>query len=392
MKTLLFFPKLEPHKDFHYMPISALAVASELLAQGHEVTIWDNRVYHDLTLYKTVENIDQIMISAYTGYQLSQAYRFAKDTKEFFPDKKIILGGPHATALPEQTLASPYVDEVVQGDIDTGARQLPYWLIDHKKYINPETERFIYISSYGCPGICTFCATKNRRKYLPLPLERVETDIDYLMAQYPYKEAVFFDATLFTMPKRVGFIAGLMDKHNLRWIADARAPEIAYKGNGFLSLCTESGLQQLTIGLESGSPRIIDMMKKGKNHLEHYLQATEKLKQFPIKQVSGVVFGCPGETVDDLRQTIDYIKRIKEINSNFFISTTFYKALPDTLMSDMAAKYGYKQPDSLEAWAELGAENHYSYNEFENVPWLLESDKYRAIYEDFKRENADLFV
>lgn len=389
-KILLFFPKMEESKPHHYMPISALAVASYLLTQGHEVMIFDQRVDAAEELVTGVVEADEIMVSAYTGYQLGEAVKFAKSVKQYSPEKKITFGGPHVTALPEQTLASPYVDEVVIGDVDIGEHPLPYHLIDIERYINPSTKRFIYVSSYGCVGNCTFCATKQKRPFKLLPMERVRTDINNLMARYPFKECVFFDATLFSMSLRVLCISESMKKYKLSWIADARAPEIAKEPN--LAVLVERGLKQLTIGLESGSPRIVDTMKKGRNHLEHFKQAAEKMAQFPIKMVSGIVFGCPGETIQDLQQTIDYIKAIKEINPNFYISTTFFRPLPGTVMTDIAKEYGYKEPSSLEEWARLGEQSHYSYNEYREAPWIPDRDKHRSLYEKFKSENKGLFI
>ena len=381
------------------MPVTALAVSAELLAQGHEVTIWDDRVDNvkEKSLLHLIESHKEIMISAFTGYQLSEAYRFAKMIKETYLNKKIILGGPHATALPEQTLESPYIDEVIQGEIDTGEYPLPYWLIDIEKYINPATERAIYVSSYGCVGHCTFCSTKKRRKLMFLPFERIEADIDYLMSRYLFKEIVFFDATIFTKPDRVHRLSLIMRKHNLSWIADARADEIVRMFQGsldkkILNDIMGSGLTQLTIGLESGSESIVKIMKKGKDHLRKYKECAYIMSKYDVKMVSGVIFGCPSETIDNLLETIEYIKMIKGINPNFFISTTFFRPLPDTLMADMAKEYGYKEPDSLQGWAELGQQNHYEYNTFMDAPWINNIEEYRAIYEQFRRENKELFI
>ena len=392
-KILIIYPKLEPYKEFHYMPLTALAVSAELLAQGHDVEIWDQRVdkYTDNPwLYN--EDVE-IMLSAFTGYQLSEAYRIAKDVKAFYPKRKITLGGPHATALPEQTLESPYIDEVIQGEVDTGQHQLPFWLIDIHKYINPATERFIYVSSYGCVGVCTFCSTKKRRKLKFLPFVRIDADISYLMSHYPFKEAVFFDATVFTRPERAFFISRLMKQYELSWIADARADEIIRIPIPMLDEIMASGLTQLTIGLETGSEAIVNIMKKGKGHLDKFFECAVIMAKYPhVKMVSGVIFGCPGETVDNLLETIEYIKMIKAINKNFFISTTFFRPLPDTEMADMAKEYGYVEPKSLEEWAEQGEANHYNYNQFQDAPWIQDVDEYRRIYDGFVAENSDLFI
>lgn len=391
-KILLYFPKLEYHKKFHYFPISALAVASHLLSQGHEVRIYDQRIKNKFSLYHEVKTTKKIMISAYTGHQLSEAYKFAKATKLMFPEKKIIVGGPHATVLPEQTLASPYVDEVVCGDVDTGEHPLPYWLIDIKKYINPETERFAYVSSYGCIGNCTFCQTTPRRKLLFLPPERIEKDIHYLMSHYPFRQAVFFDATLFTKPGRASFVAQLMKKYKLQFICNSRADEICKMPKIMLDEIINSGLVQVTVGLESGSPRIVQLMKKGKDYLKNFKQCAQILSRYSVKMCSGVIFGTPGEDVEDIKLTIDYIKKIKLINPNFFISTTFYMPLPMTEMCNDAIKYGYIEPKSLKEYAERGADMHYKYNSYQSSLWIKNPEEYHKIYNNFVEENADLFI
>lgn len=389
-KILLIFPKLEESKSFHYMPYSALCVASYWINNGAEVRIHDERInpleWQDITW------ADEIMISAFTGYQITDAYRLIKHIKRLFPNKKITLGGPHATLLPEQCLQDKNIDDVSAGYAETGEYELPWNLVDIKKYVNPSTERFIYISSYSCPGTCTFCATKTRSKLIFIPLEKVERDIDNLMKLHKFREAVFFDATVLTKPERAFFIAKLMKKHNLQWICDSRADEICRTPKNMLDEIINSGLKQITIGLESGSQKVVDNMKKGKNHLENYKKCAEIMSNCNIKMCSGVIFGTPGESPEDIKQTIDYIKEIKKINPNFYISTTFFMPLPCTEMSDMAKSYGYKEPQTLQKWAENGANLHYHYNKYQSSMWIQEPEEYKRIYDEFVAGNSDLFI
>lgn len=393
-QILLIFPRLEKHKLWHYMPISALAVASKLLVDGHGVKILDQRVETNfyILLDDYLTEFDEVMISAFTGHQLTEAYKIAMFIKNSNPSKKITLGGPHATALPDQTLQSEFIDSVWIGYAEKGENLLPWHLIDVSRYINPETERAIYISSYGCPGQCTFCATKERRKLVFLPLDKVEKDIDNLMALYPFKEMVLFDATVFTHPDRALLISEIMKKHNLRWICDSRADEICRMPKGYIDFIVESGLTQITVGLESGSRRVVDNMKKGKGHLEKFKQCAEILSHYDIKMCSGVIFGCPGETPDDIKATIAYIDEIKAINPNFRLSTTFYKPLPNTVMADMCEEYGYQPPQSMEEWAKHGQEGHYQYNQWDDVPWIIGKTEYKKIYDEFVANNGGILI
>jgi radical SAM superfamily enzyme YgiQ (UPF0313 family) len=276
--------------------------------------------------------------------------------------------------------------------METGEYELPWELVDVEKYINPATERFIYISSYGCCGSCTFCATKTKRKLVFIPLNKVERDIDNLMKLHKFHECVMFDATVLTKSDRALFISNLMKKHNLQWICDSRADEICRTPKNILDEIVNSGLKQITIGLESGSQRVVDNMKKGKNHLENYKKCAEIMSHYDIKMCSGVIFGTPGESPEDIKQTIDYIKEIKTINPNFYISTTFFQPLPNTEMADMAKLYGYKEPQTLQEWAENGANSHYHYNEYQASMWIQQPEEYKRIYDEFVAENSGLFI
>lgn len=434
-KVILFFPKLEEEKDYHYMPVSLLAVAATFVNEEIECVIIDERVdnnYIEL-LNNNLEESSIIAFTAYTGFQVTRAYEISKYVKKNFNDITVIWGGPHTTYLPDEVIKSKYVDIVYRGYAEASFKDLinelisenvdlanvnnilyefkdtiikndinfeikefsdiPYELVEANKYVNPKTERFIYISTYGCPGRCTFCATKTIRKWIEIPIDKVQRDIDKLMNLYSFKECIFFDATIFTRHDRAIKISEMMKAYNLRWIADARAQEIYNMDEDKLEYVINNGLTQITVGLETGSENVAKLMNKGEKHLERFKISAKKLSKFNIKLCSGVIFGFPGETIEDLKQTINYIKEIKSINSNFFISTTFFKPLPDTVAMDVVSKQGY-HPSTLEEWAKLGDSNHYKYNEWCDVPWMKDIDikEYKRIYDEFKAENTDLFI
>jgi radical SAM superfamily enzyme YgiQ (UPF0313 family) len=389
---VIFFPKLDESHQYHYMPISALCVASVLLSRGDSVRIHDQRIDAPQAFKRLLEWADEIIFTAYTGLQLSEAYRMALKYRDKADELnvRLVLGGPHANAKPTECARNGLFDRIDVGYAERGEHPMPWDLVDVKKYVNPKTERFMYVSSYGCPGHCTFCATKQRNPWVLLPIDKVERDIDFLMALYPFKECVMFDATVFTDKRRAKDINRIMRKHELEWVADARSCELIGVPPEFFK--EFKGLKQLTIGLESGSQKVILNMEKGLNHLKIFESVARMMAQTNIKMVSGVVLGTPGETPDDLIATIKYIRHIKSINPNFYISSTFFRPLPNTKMSDYAKAYGYREPNSLASWAELGAENHYEYNHFMDAPWIYDIERYKAIYDAFRKECDYMFV
>jgi len=437
-KVVLFFPKLEPNKDFHYFPLSLLSISSLLVEQGIECLIIDERVNENFE-QKLIEAMDGALCfgtTAFTGYQLARAYAALKLIKQKFPNIPVILGGQHITNTPDQTLKSDFIDigvigygeyifkelinrmiinqpiEEIEGvaytdgegnikvnppsrkfDVDI-LPSLPYQLIDIEKYVNPATKRFMYISSYGCPGICTFCATPNQRKWLPLPIERLKKDLNYLFNKYDFRQILFFDATLFTLPDRLVEIAELIKQYNISWIADGRALEMYRLDDEYIQKLIDSGLKQVTVGLETGSRHVAAIMKKGKEHLEKFETVARKLRKFDVALISGLIFGTPGETVADLKETIECIKKIKSINRNFRLSSTFFRPLPGTELFHDLKREGYPFPDDLEAWAKEGGNTHYKYNQWMDVPWFDEKTKqeYRKIYSQFIEEHQGILV
>jgi len=429
---------LEPDKDYHYFPLSLLSISAMLEKDGVECKIIDERVEenYEEQLMEEMKTTKYFCTTAFTGYQLSRAYAVSKKIKENFPESVVVWGGQHITNLPAQTLKSEVVDigvvgygehifkelmvklfngekiEDVPGIVyrnDNGEvvvneypekfefenlPPLPYWLIDINKYINPATKRIMYISSYGCPGICTFCSTKNQKRWIPIPLERIKKDIEYLFDKHPFKELASFDATIFTVPKRLLDIAEIIKKYNFNWGVNARAVEINRLDEDFLRKLMDAGLEGVTVGLETGSTRVVDIMKKGKGHLEFFEKAAKKLDNVGLGITSGFIFGVPGETIEDLQESIAYAKKIKKVNKDFKLSSTFFRPLPGTGLYFELKNQGYSFPETLEEWAQSAEKTHFEYNKWMDIPWMNEKDKeeYKEIYTNFMEEEKELFV
>jgi radical SAM superfamily enzyme YgiQ (UPF0313 family) len=441
-KLLLIFPKLEEYKDYHYVPLSLLALAAPLEHYGVDYAIFDERVDEFERLYKLLEEVSYVGITLFTGYQTHRGYEILKIVREFNKGIRIIAGGPHVSELPRQMLESDLVDYVVIGygeesfylllnelinknrvDIkidgigfkDTDGKivinppvrkfsdgfwyNIPFNKVDLRKYINPKTKRVIYLTNYGCPGKCTFCASLNDIGRLAArPMEMIKEDLDELHRNYPFEEICFFDATLFCAKKRVFELLGYLKKYNpIRWIADSRATDILMYTNKELEDIKKAAgrLIRITIGVESGSRRIAeDIMNKGKNHLVKFKECIRKLSQVSIPVTSGLIFGTPGETIEDIKNTTEYIKEIRSIYPDFTLSTTFFRPLPGTQLYYSLKTTGFPLPESFKDWAKYSSKSHYKYNEWMDIPWVGEDEKrrYREQYDIFMEEHKDILV
>jgi anaerobic magnesium-protoporphyrin IX monomethyl ester cyclase len=426
-KVVLFFPILEEGKSYHWPPISLLALSAVLKANNIEPVIIDERVEKDSEIKLVRELKDSLClgITAFTGFSLHRALKAADICRKYYHGKPIIMGGPHATALPEQCKKSKFIDDIVIGygeyeflykvqkiannedyqkpfdrsDINKQLMSdamplIPYELIDIHKYINPETEATIYLTSYGCPGKCTFCSTQTLRKWVQLSRIKVLSDLHNLFRIYPFKHIVFYDATFFVDMQRVKAIIDYIQKYQVDWEADARTIEAVKIDKDMLTYLENNRLKSITIGMETGSPKIINIMEKGRGHLERMFKIIYNFRNSPIKIASGIIFGLPGETIKDLRLTLKAIKELSLIKNNFKVSTTFFRPLPGTALFKVLEKdYKMKFPESLEQWAELGEKSHYNYNELMDIPWFSKNmeTEYKKIYTDFWHENSCLF-
>ena len=438
--VVLVFPRIDGEKEYHHLPVSALSVAAPLVRLGIDFEIFDQRVDDPARLDELLDDAFMVGVTMFTGYQTHCGYEILKKVKQTHPEIITVVGGPHVTALPDQTVADRHVDYAVSGfgeapfyelvlelathghlngtaipglfrkdAPDVGFQPpskkfdgalwdpLPYHKINVDNYINEHTKRVMYVAHYGCPAKCTFCATPHYRKWTPKPLEFVRKDLATLHDHFAFQQVCFFDATLFTDKRRVAEIVNLLDSEypGVTWMGDARAVELnKYSTEELIEINNKKvNLSFLIVGLESGSQRIAEeVMKKGLKHLDMFRGVAQRMHDAGIKMISGLIFGIPGETVDDLKRTIDYIWEIRTIHPAFRLSSTFFRPLPGTELYQLLDGQGYIEPKSLEDWAAAGASTHFRYNEWMDIPWMAGAEKkeYRKMYEVFRQEHGEI--
>jgi radical SAM superfamily enzyme YgiQ (UPF0313 family) len=440
-RIVLVFPKLDVEKDYHYVPFSSLAVAAPLEARGIDYAIFDERLTPVETLLDLLKDARAVGVTVFTGYQTHRGYELLRLIKQAAPDVPTIVGGPHVTALPVQTVASELVDYAIAGygeapffalvwrllndqpidDMPGLARKeksngsicftpaetrfnpaywhrLPFHRLSIPEYINPTTRRVLYVSSYGCPGRCRFCATTEFRKLASRPVAMVREDLDHLYGLYPFEELNLADATFFAQRGRVlEILDHLASFGQLRWIADARAVEVRHMSDGDLCRLRDCGAEliRLMVGLESGSPRIVEgIMNKGKGFLSAYRGVLGRLASVGIPVTSNLIFGTPGETLADLAATRQFVREMRNIHPGLTLCTTFFRPLPGTELYEDLVKSGFAMPTSFEEWAGYSNQSHFDYRVWMDIPWFeprLE-EEYRRGFDAFIDENRDILA
>jgi radical SAM superfamily enzyme YgiQ (UPF0313 family) len=390
-RVLLLYPAAES-EQLVLVPLSMLYVAAPLIEYGIEVEIVDQRLERDFfdSVRKRIgPDLICVGISCITGPQIEQTIRISQFVKKL-TDAPIVLGGPHATLFPDQTLESEWIDYVVTGrgeapflnlvralktnatvhgiarvgyrsggktvvnndrvdEIDV--RKIPYALV--LRYGVPMTVPVI--TSYGCRYRCSFCVERILHpKYQEIPIGDVSIMLADALRLGP-KFINFIDDNFLLNKNRVIELFSLCRGKNLdfRWVCTGRVDNVLRLSDDELRFLKKSGLFAVYFGIESGSPRILELIRKGIAP-EMVLELNLRLKKEGIIPHYSFMAGFPTETKEDFEKTIKIISRLKQENPNAVIwKINKYTPYPGTDLFDLAVQNGFKAPETLEGWGNV---------------------------------------
>lgn len=394
--VLLIDPGPKGQKNLH-IPLALLHVAKPLDKNGFEVKIVDTRI-HD---YRDID-LDNVLCAGITTMtspvQISLGLEIARHIKEKRGDLPVIWGGTHPSILPKETVENPYVDIVVRGEGEVtllelaqkiDAKQswesvegityrkdgeiisnpdrdlldpnklgnLPYHLIGKEDY--PMVGYYFdYLSSKGCPHRCAFCCDINnrRRTWRAKDPEIVVNELEYIVDEFNPERVVFVDANFFVSRKRVEAICRLLKERalNLKFQVSCRFDYFAKFEPSFVRLLKESGFDELVMGAESGSDRMLSFIQKDVN-TDQIIASVKTCEEHGIKPVISFVTGFPTETQDDVGMTLDLYDRIMSVNGEAEVNGFFiFMPYPGSVLYDyIKDKYDYLPAKSLEEWTKV---------------------------------------
>jgi radical SAM superfamily enzyme YgiQ (UPF0313 family) len=431
--VILFFPNPVPGDSTQYrVPYALLYLERALRETGLEVLLVDEQLEPDWPRI-LAEKRDRLLlagVSSLTGEQIEGGIAFSKAVRESC-DASIAWGGWHATLLPEETLAEPYIDFVVIGQGERPLRQLAEGLRDGKsvadirglaykqggsvavnrpapseninvfprinlgrldlnRYLNRSRlpERFIgYFASHGCPLDCAFCCVAEiyNRRWYHKPVGEVIEDLQFLKDRAQIDSVHFEDDNFFVHPQFSLELAQSMieAKLNLKWETSAHAGMfIKAFHDEDVRLFSRSGCRQVYVGAESGDQRILNMLDKH-TEVEDNLRFVALLKPHGITPRFSTIVCFPTDTNDDLDLTIDMIRRAKLADRHLRASVFFYTPYPGTRLYELAKERGFGPPQRLEGWA------RHTLRRF-RAPWAAKGIKWRLeVFANFYLPLAD---
>ena len=249
--------------------------------------------------------------------------------------------------------------EVVQTKkrkILTGLDDLPLaaWdLIDITPY-KKAWEKHGYFSinmatTRGCPFKCNWCAKPiYGMRYNSRSPAHVVAEMKLIKSLFSFDHIWFADDIFGLKPNWVQEFDVELQKEGLKvpYMIQSRA-DLLLKDDTIDALVS-SGLEEVWIGAESGSQKILDAMDKGTS-LEQIRLSTELLQRKGVKVAFFLQFGYPGENKKDIKSTIQMVKNYKPDDIGISVSyplpgTLFYERVKDQLDE----KANWKDSDDLD--------------------------------------------
>jgi len=365
------------------------------------------------------------------GPQLQEAVPLARELKRRHPQVTIVWGGYFPSQHWDVCLRSDFVDYVVRGhgeivflnllealhgrgrveDVRALAyrgengtpktnplapipqpAELPEWNWDRvpmeryvcKSYLGDRT--LAYHSSYGCPFFCNFCAVVNMVQggWLPQPAERVASVVQLYVSRWRANGLALYDNNFFVSQKRVAEFATRIMGLGVNWWGEARIDTLLAFRPRTWKLMRDSGLRMVFMGAESGSAETLQRMDKGGTmHPDKTLAIAEVMKEWGIIPEFSFVLGNPPDAVCDIRETIEFIRKVKRVNHQAEIIMYLYSPVPLAgQLFEAAAAEGFAFPETLAEWVSERWVN-FARRRSDTMPWLRQS--LRSRLRDFER-------
>jgi radical SAM superfamily enzyme YgiQ (UPF0313 family) len=316
-------------------PFGLLYIASTLLKNGHEVEFFDC----NLRDIKEIEYSDFYGVTCTTPHY-PYVIEIGEYLKAKFPKSKLMVGGPHPTFLPEEILQESKYDIAVMGEgeitckeiveniddlskvkgicykedgriINNGRRVpvenldlLPFParhlinLDDYHRTIRGERATLLF-TSRGCPYFCAFCARDEfERRVRYRSVNNVVKEIKE-MKEKGINCFIIEDDTIALNKGRLRELCENFRRLGITWRGWLRANEATPER---LKLMKQGGCVSVFIGIESGSQKILDILRKGTT-VEENKNAILNTKAAGIKVRVGIIIGSPGETEETIEET-----------------------------------------------------------------------------------------
>ncbi len=401
MKVLLAYQSGVSHRDDPYIslvPTGLCYLHASLRSAGYDSLLANFSAWTpaEITRQLRTQTPTLIGISQWT-HNRQTSLELARICRTLLPDAIIIMGGGHATFCTDDLLyAGSPVDGVVlgegeatlselvsrlseqrdwrdikgiayrQGDsiVTTPARErlenldllpLPAAYLKESVGMELELQAEFIVTTRGCPSHCSFCSSPDfwGRKVRFRSPEAIVAEISFIRQKFGLIYFSIRDDTFTADRARVLKFCSLLQerKQYILWNCQSRVSAIDEE---LVTAMKRAGCECIQLGVESGSPTLLRQL--GKNiTLEQIKRAATVIRDIGINLSIYLIGDIPGETPEDINQTIELIRSLNADDGYvsplaYFPGTRLYKEavqageITDDLFADSQNSARYALP------------------------------------------------
>lgn len=359
-KILLIFPRYRmPFLRRVQIPLGLTYIAAQLESH-YEVKIFDAMVEDKSVDMEIVEyGPDFVGISCLFTIQSKEAKRICELCDRL--GIPTIMGGQHATVKNYEAwdmadwvisgegerkicelLAIPYKEDVLPArhflKMDKYFDERPHGLLKRRKRSTS------MITSRGCPFHCQFCSIHPiwKHKFYPRIPASVLAEIDHLVREYGIEEIEIEDDNFSLIKQRTHEILdGIISRNYPLEFTTPNGISIATLDRPLLEKMRAAGFYRLALPFESGNQHVLKNVIKKPLNIGHGLKIVEWANELGFELDAFFVIGNIGETLVQMKETIDLAARLDVDNAKIFIATPY----PGTELEKIARENGYLESD-----------------------------------------------
>jgi len=385
IKVALVNPPLLPGIFRHHLvvPLGLAYLAAVLERARYEVRVFDCPplgVNHGELGKMLADFCPDLVGVTCTTVTVPSALRVASVSKKYCSQALVVTGGPHVTFTDIEVLKNcPNVDVVVRREGERTFLKLVRCIAKGEKFYGvdgisfrkdgkiirtsdstlvQDLDRLPYpayhlfpmdkyrifgkkimpiMTSRGCPFQCSFCVTSRMvgKRFRVRSPESVVDELEWLKNVHEADAFCFYDDTLTFDKKRIAEICDMIKRKKIGvpWDCQTRTDQVSKE---ILSGMADAGCQLVSFGVESGSQNILSRMGKGTT-VEQNRKAIVWAKEAGLLVAISLIVGYPGETAETLKETLDFIWRMKPDDAYLCFAAPY----PGTELRGMVSDLGW---------------------------------------------------